>query len=363
MRSLISNAKKYLDEELDPEIPEDAGQSIACDDSNTMLLMKGGKPEQKPEILIVGCGGTGNSVINRLFHRGFSGPRTMVIDHDKRTFEHSHATIPFFFKHLYFRKEDLGVLEGHPDIVAAAAENARPDLENQVGSPDLCIIIAGMGGNAGTGSAPAIARIAKSLGSRVTAFVTLPSRLEKTRYSRAQKGLDELLHIADSVFVLDMDYLLKMVPRDLPLEYVYSVADQVLAEVARNLYGRVCIPSVINTDFSDVKDILAKGGYGTFLIGETQEYNFVEGICNDCLNNRMADIPLSAITECIVLIEGYYAGIFYSHEIVSGLCYSFDRNAEIICGACEDHTIPEGEVRAWVLVATGKKVSIKKEET
>jgi cell division protein FtsZ len=354
MRTLVANAIQYLDRERDPEIPEDAGQSITCDQSTTMVLMHGGEPEQKPEILIVGCGGTGNSVINRLFHRGFSGPRTMVIDHDTLTFRHSHAAVPFLLKHSYFRQEDLGVLEGHPDIVAAAAENARPELEKQVGTPDLCIIIAGMSGNAGTGSAGVIARIAKLRGAVVTAFVTLPSHLEKSRHLRAQKGLDVLRQYADSVFVLDLNYLLKMTPGDLPLCYGYSVADQILAEIVRNLYERVCIPSMINLEFSDLLDLLLNGGYGTFLVGETRESNFVEGVCRDSLNNRMADIPLSAITGCIVLIEGYYTGLFYSEEIATGICYELDPRAQVIWGTFEDHAIPEGEVRVFALVSTGK---------
>jgi len=355
MRILISNSVNYLDRELDPEIPEDAGQSIVCDDSDTMLLVTGCGSVQKPDIILVGCGGTGNSVINRLFHQGFSGPRTMVIDHDKRTFQHSHAAIPFFLRHSYFRQEDLGVLEGHPDIVAAAAENAHPDLERLIGTPDLCIIIAGMSGNAGTGSAPEIARIAKSRGAVVTAFVTLPSHLEKTRHLRAQKGLDELRQYADSVYVLDLDYLLKMTPNDLPLCYVYSVADQILAEIVRNIYERVCIPSMINLEFSDLMDLLAKGGYGTFLVGETRESNFVEGVCRDSLNNRMADIPLSAITGCIILIEGYYTGLFYSEEIATSICYALDHQAQVIWGTYEDHSIPEGEVRVFALVSKGRK--------
>ena len=355
MRTLISNAINYLDRELDPEITEDAGQSISCDHSDTMLLVTGREPIQKPEILLVGCGGTGNSVINRLFHRGFSGPRTMVIDHDKRTFQHSHAAVPFFLRHSYFRQEDLGVHEGHPDIVAAAAENALPELEKLIGSPNLCIIIAGMSGNAGTGSAAVIARIAKSQGAVVTAFVTLPSHLEKTRHLRAQKGLDELRQYADSVFVLNLDYLLKMTPKDLPLGYVYSVADQILAEIVRNLYERVCIPSMINLEFSDLMDLLAKGGYGTFLVGETSESNFAEGVCRDSLNNRMTDIPLSAITGCIVLIEGYYAGLFYSEEIATCICYELDHQAQVIWGTYEDHSIPHGEVRVFALISTGKK--------
>jgi cell division GTPase FtsZ len=104
--------------------------------------------------------------------------------------------------------------------------------------------------------------------------------------------------------------------------------------------------------------ILAKGGYGTLLIGETRESNFVEGVCRDCLNNPMKDIPLSAVTGCIVLIEGHYAGLFYSEEIATCICYDLAPHAEVIWGTQEDHTIPEGEVRAWVLVSTGKNVLV-----
>jgi len=355
MRTLVLDAIKYLDRERNPEKPEDSGEYLTHDDSDSVVLAEGGEPVKKPEMLIVGCGGTGNAVINRLFHRGFSGPRTMVIDHDNQTFQHSHADVPFLLRRVYFRDRDIGVLEGHPDIVAAASKNACDDLKKQIGKPDLCIIVAGLGGNAGTGSAPVIAQIAKSHGSAVTVFVTHPSRLEKTRTVRARKGLEELLLIADSVFVLDLGNLLGIMPKDLSLIYVYSTADQLMAEVVRNLHERVCTPSLINLDYADLLHILTLGGYGTFLFGETQEPNFVNGICRDCRNTMMRNIPISDVTSCIVLIEGHYAGLYYSEQIATGISYCLEPYADVIWGANEDHSIPDGEVRAFVLFSTGKK--------
>jgi len=355
MRTLVLDAINYLDRERNPEKPEDSGQNLTYDDSDTVVLAEGDDPVKKPEMLIVGCGGTGNAVINRLFHRGFSGPRTMVIDQDNQTFQHSHASVPFYLSRKYFRDRDLCVLEGHPDIVAAASKNACDDLKKQIGKPDLCIIVAGLGGNAGTGSAPVIAEIAKSKGSVVTVFVTIPSRLEKSRIVRARKGLEELLLIADSVFVLDLGNLLGIMPKDLPLIYVYSTADQLMAEVVRNLYERVCTLSLINLDYDDLLHILTQGGYGTLLFGETQEPAFFDGVCRDCWNNMMRNIPISEITSCIVLIEGHYAGLFYSEQIATGISYCLEPHADVIWGANEDHSIPDGEVRAFVLVSTGGK--------
>jgi cell division protein FtsZ len=112
---------------------------------------------------------------------------------------------------------------------------------------------------------------------------------------------------------------------------------------------------MINLDFSDIVHLLAKGWYGTLLIGETRESNFAEGVCRDSLKNRMNNIPFSAITGCIILIEGHYAGLFYSEEIASCICYDLDPHTEVIWGTQEDHTIPEGEVRVFALVSTGKK--------
>jgi cell division protein FtsZ len=358
MRTLVLDAIKYLDGELNREIPEASGEYLTHDESNLEGLAEGGEPIKKSEMLIIGCGGTGNSVINRLFQGGFSGPRTMVIDQDNQTFQHSHASVPFYLSRKYFRDRDLCVLEGHPDIVMAASKNAYDDLKKQIGNPDLCIIVAGMGGNVGTGSAPVIAEIAKSNGSVVTVFVTLPSHLEKPRIVRARKGLEELLLIADSVFVLDLGNLLGILPKDLPLMYIYSSADQIIAEVIRNLYDRVCTPSLINLDYADLLHLLTQGGYGTLLFGETQELTFVDGICKDCWNNMMRHIPISDITSCIVLIEGHSAGLNYSEQIATGISYYLKPYADVIWAANEDHSIPDGEVRAFVLVSTGEKNSI-----
>jgi hypothetical protein len=71
---------------------------------------------------------------------------------------------------------------------------------------------------------------------------------------------------------------------------------------------------------------------------------------------RMGDIPLSAITGCIILIEGPSAGLFYSGEIACGICYDLDPRAGVIRGAFEDHSIPEKETRVFALVSMGKKM-------
>jgi len=354
MRSLISRTMQALDKELE-EPPANAGMCIACDDSDTVVLIHGREPEPKPEILIVGCGETGNSVINRLFHAGISGPRTMVIDHDRQTFDHCHASIPFLLSSSYFHSEDRRVQQGYPEIVTAAMENALPDLEKKIGTTDLCIVIADMSGDAGTGSAAAIARLAKARGSTVAALVTLPTRLDISRYSHAKKELEDLLQAADTVYVLDISHLMKVLPGDLLVKYVYPTAVQVLADCVKNLYERICTPSMINLEFVDVMRIISKGGYGTILIGETREQNFVESVSRDCRNNQMGDISHSAITGCIVFIEGYYCGLFYSDEIAIGISHGMDPHAMVIWGVHEDHEIPEGETRAYALVSTGKK--------
>jgi cell division protein FtsZ len=354
MHSLIANAIHELDRQQ-YEITADAGQTIPCDDDGKMVLIKGREPQQKPEIFIAGCGETGNSVINCLFHGEFSGPRTMVVDHDRQTFDHCHASSPFLVKSSNFRSEDHHVHKSYPDLVAAAMEKALPELEKKIGDPDLCIVVAGLSGDAGTGAASAIARLAKARGSTVAALVTLPTRFDKSRYDQAKKELEGLLQAADTVYVLEFSHLMKVLPGDLPVKYVYPAAVQILADCVRNLYERICTPSMVNLNFNEVIHIINNGGYGTILAGETRESNFVEGVLRECRNNRMGDLPYSTMTGCIIFIDGYYCGLFYSEEIATGICRDMDPHAEVIWGVHEDHAIPEGETRAYALVSTGKK--------
>jgi len=78
----------------------------------------------------------------------------------------------------------------------------------------------------------------------------------------------------------------------------------------------------------------------------------------DCQETMMKDIPVPDIASCIILIEGYYAGLYYSEQIATGLTCDLDPHADIIWGANEDHSIPEGEVRVFALLSTGKKIVV-----
>ena len=223
MRTLISNSINYLNQELDPELPADPDDLLPAMTATRCFLFPVVNLFKNPRFSSWDVGERETPSLIASFTGDLSGPRTMVIDHDKRTFQHSHAAVPFFFKAFVFTGRNPSAFwRRTSEHVLRQRKMPRHELEKKVGTPDLCIINARNKQKCQNGSAVEIARIAKSPGAVVTAFVTLPSHLEKTRHLRAQKGLDKHRQYADSVFVLDLNYLLKMTPKDLPLGYVYQ---------------------------------------------------------------------------------------------------------------------------------------------
>ncbi|HOW05334.1 MAG TPA: cell division protein FtsZ, partial [Methanospirillum hungatei] len=163
----------------------------------------------QPRIVIIGCGGAGNNTINRLHHMGVSGAETIAINTDKQHLDMIQAD-----KRILIGKsltKGLGA-GGYPEIGRKAAEMARPTLESLLESVDLCFITAGMGGGTGTGSAPAVAQIAKEQGAIVVGMVSYPFDVEKARLIRAEDGLEAMSKACDSVILLDNNRLKSFVP-------------------------------------------------------------------------------------------------------------------------------------------------------
>jgi len=207
MKSIIANANRYTD-----------GTNVINEDSFG-----------KARIVVVGCGGAGNNTITRLhLLGGISGAQTLAINTDKQ-----HLAITEADAKILIGKEltqGLGA-GGDPECGYKAAEESRQELKAVMEGAHLVFITAGMGGGTGTGSASVVAEIAKSMGALVIGVVTLPFKMEGVpRQKKAELGLNMLNSIADTVITLDNNKLLELVPNQ-PVNYAFSVADEVLAEM------------------------------------------------------------------------------------------------------------------------------------
>ena len=164
--------------------------------------------------------------------------------------------------------EGLGA-GSRPEIGAIAAAESRRDIENCLDGSDMCFIAAGMGGGTGTGAAPVIAEIARSMGILTVAVVTKPFAFEGARRTRtAEQGIDALAPHVDSLIMIPNQNLFRIISPATTLRNAFALADDVLLQGVRSISDLMVVPGLINLDFADVRTVLANTGRAKFGTGE-----------------------------------------------------------------------------------------------
>ncbi|MBU4031638.1 MAG: cell division protein FtsZ [Candidatus Thermoplasmatota archaeon] len=286
-----------------------------------------------PKMLVVGCGGAGNNSVDRLQRIGVWGAETVAINTDRAHLERVHADKRILIGSRKTRGQGAG---GHPEIGEYCAEEAREELERILSGADITFITAGMGGGTGTGSAPVVAEVAKELGSVVVSMVTIPFTVEgKDRRQKAFIGLDRLKANSDSTIVLANDKLLSMVPK-MPVNQAFSVMDQMISEVIKDVTEAITQPSLINLDFADLRTITSAGGTSTILYGENSAGD-ARTVVAEALDNPLVDVNYDGATSALIHItSGPELNLRTITEVVSGFTEIMDENANVIYGARTD---------------------------
>lgn len=310
-----------------------------------------------PIIAVVGCGGAGNNIANRLYNMGVSGfgvLKTIAINTDKIHLDVTQADKKILIGKSITRGLGSG---GFPEIGRRAAELARGTLEEVLKDANLVFVTAGMGGGTGTGVAPVVAQIAKDQGATVIGMVTSPFRVERARMIKAQEGLEELRKAADTVIVLDSNRLLDYTP-NLPIDQAFSVIDQLIAETIRGIAETITQPSLINLDFADIQAMLRGGGFAAMLVGEAKGQDRVKDVVRAALNHPLLSADIKDATGCILHITGGIdMSLHEAEQIASSLTYELDSHANVIWGARvrKDY---EGKTRCIAIVTGIPNISL-----
>jgi len=283
-----------------------------------------------PRIVVVGCGGAGNNTINRLHNIGIEGAETVAINTDKQHLDMIEADDKILVGSNL--TDGLGA-GGDPDIGKKATEKARATLKNKVlKDADLVFVTAGMGGGTGTGSAPVVANIAKDVGAIVVGMVSMPFRVERARVKKAEEGIDELSHHADSIIVLDNDRLLDYVP-NLPIGDAFSVMDQIISETIRGISETITQPSLINLDYADMRSIMEEGGVAVMLVGESGDKDKTQ-VVEEALNHPLLDVDYRGASGSLVHITGGPdLSLTDANGIASKITERLDDDAKVIWGS------------------------------
>ncbi len=181
------------------------------------------------KLAVVGAGGQGCNLVNRLYMNGIKSAKTIALNTDAK-----HLNIVHAHQKMLIGKELTSGLGagGFPEMGAKAAELSKEEIRKAVSGYNMVFIAAGMGGGTGGGSAPVIAQIAREEGALVVAFVTYPFALERSRKKKADWSIDQLSKQADTTIIIENDRLLSYAP-NLPMEKAFDLIDSIASNAVR----------------------------------------------------------------------------------------------------------------------------------
>jgi cell division protein FtsZ len=221
-------------------------------------LVDDGMERSGASIKVIGIGGAGGNAVNRMMESGLTGVEFIVANTDAQVLVQSRCP----------RKIQLGtaITKGlgsgaNPSVGRQSAEADEAVLSEALSGSDMVFVTAGMGGGTGTGAAPVVARIARSLGALTVGVVTKPFEFEgRRRAQSAEEGLRELRENVDTLIVIPNQRLRAIVEKNTPLRDAFKTADQVLHHATKGISDLITVPGLVNLDFADVKTVMAERG-------------------------------------------------------------------------------------------------------
>ena len=218
-----------------------------------MLEIKKNEMDSAARIMVIGVGGAGNNAVNRMIDENIKGVEFVCVNTDKQHLMNCKAPTCIQIGEKLTKGLGAGA---QPEIGEKAAEESKEELTNLIKDVDMLFVTCGMGGGTGTGAAPVIAEISKSLGILTVGIVTKPFRFEaKQRMNNALSGIEKLKDVVDTLIVIPNDKLIQMVDRRTTMPDALKKADEVLQQGVQGITDLINVPGLINLDFADVRTV------------------------------------------------------------------------------------------------------------
>jgi len=303
------------------------------------------------KIRVVGVGGGGGNATNSMIKKGLHGVDFFAINTDLQALQRSAAPNKIQIGKNLTRGLGAGA---DPTIGYRAVEEDREEIARALTGSDMVFVTAGMGGGTGTGGAPLVANIAKSLGALVVGIVTRPFHCEgKRRSAQAEQGLEELRKQVDTLIVIPNQKLLSIVERNTPLTEAFDIANQVLYGATRGISELITVPGLINVDFADVRTVMREMGDAVMGSGEANgENRAVEAAHMAISSPLLEDVSISGAQGVLVNITGGSSlSLFEVEEATEIIHEAAGEEANVILGAVIDEQMTD-EITVTV-IATG----------
>lgn len=312
------------------------------------------------KIRVVGVGGGGGNALNSMIDKGLVGVDFVAINTDLQALERSTAQQKIQIGKNLTRGLGAGA---DPSIGFRAVEEDREEIARALGGCDMVFITAGMGGGTGTGGAPMVANIAKSLGALVVGIVTKPFNSEgKKRMSQAEAGIEELKKQVDTVIVIPNQKLLEIIDRRTSVTEAFELCNRVLHNATRGISEIITVPGLINVDFADVRRIMREMGDALMGTGISSGENRAIEAANAAISHPLLEgISIAGAQGILINITGSSSMSMWEVDEATGIIHqAAGEDAEIIFGTVIDDTLNDNIM--VTVVATGfnkKAVAVK----
>jgi cell division protein FtsZ len=300
-------------------------------------------------IKVVGIGGGGVNAINRMIEVGLKGVEFIAINTDAQALLMSDADVKLDVGRELTRGLGAGA---DPEVGRKAAEDHGEEIEEVLKGADMVFVTAGEGGGTGTGGAPVVARIARSLGALTIGVVTRPFTFEgRRRATQADSGITSLREEVDTLITIPNDRLLSISDRSVSVLDAFRSADQVLLSGVQGITDLITTPGLINLDFADVKSVMQGAGSALMGIGSARGEDRAIQAAEIAISSPLLEASVDGAHGVLLSIQGGSdLGLFEINEAARLVQEAAHPEANIIFGAVIDDALGD-EVRVTVIAA------------
>ncbi|SBS74036.1 cell division protein FtsZ [uncultured Microbacterium sp.] len=300
-------------------------------------------------IKVVGVGGGGVNAVNRMIELGLRGVEFIAVNTDAQALLMSDADVKLDVGRELTRGLGAGA---DPEVGRRAAEDHAEEIEEALAGADMVFVTAGEGGGTGTGGAPVVARIAKSIGALTIGVVTKPFSFEgRRRQQQAELGVSKLKEEVDTLIVVPNDRLLEISDRGISMIEAFATADQVLLAGVQGITDLITTPGLINLDFADVKSVMQGAGSALMGIGSARGADRAIKAAELAVESPLLEASIEGAHGVLLSIQGgSNLGIFEINDAAQLVKEAAHPEANIIFGTVIDDTLGD-EVRVTVIAA------------
>lgn len=300
---------------------------------------------------VVGVGGGGCNAVESMIKRGLNGVEYVAVNTDAQVLESNDAQ----HKVQIGTKMTKGLGAGaDPNVGRKAAEEDREKIAEVLSGADMVFVTSGMGGGTGTGAAPIVASIAKSLGALVVAIVTKPFRWEgKQRMLNSESGIQELKQFVDSLIVIPNDRLISIIDRNTNAFTAFDKPNELLYEATRGIADIITVEGLINVDFADVRSVMNQSGIAIMGCGIASGENRAVEAAQKAISSPLLDgISIKGAKSVLLNVTG--SSNLTMQEIYDGNNVIFDATgaeSNMIFGCVQKESM--NDYVSYTVIATG----------